>query len=154
MVHKNYRMIQFMDKFKDVKLHEFYQLPNTSHEHIKIKTKVEDLQTLSVWFDYKKFSDFPRIDLPREIVKYIYEYIPEYVHIQLKVTLPNDYPFKPHIWETINVSSNIQYVNTLMYYKMILDHMRLFDCDWSPAMSLDKDILILIEKFSILIKGL
>jgi len=140
------RILGFIEKFSNVNLDEFYQLPNTPEENVKITFQAESLNLIHLSIHYTKNYDCPLFNLPDELINIIKEYIPDIIHMDLKATIPNDYPFNPHIWEMVRLKSNLN-INQLKYYDII----RIQNCynvgGWSPCMSMDKDILSLIEKY-------
>jgi hypothetical protein len=141
----NKRIQCFINNFSNVKLEEFYQLPNTQEQKVEIKFKVETLQIIHLSIHYKKNYVCPLFNLPPELIRHIKGYLPDFIKMELKATIPNGYPFKPNIWEISALNSNMK-INQLKYYDIIKHHNCYNIADWSPSMSLDKDILSLIEK--------
>jgi len=140
------RIQRFIDEFSKVNMEDFYQLPNNEEQNIKITFQVETLQLIHVSIQYTKNYKCPLFDLPNEMIHLIKEYLPEIIHMDLKVSIPNDYPFKPHVWEMTRLKSNLK-INELKYYEIIRQQNCYNIGDWSPSMSIDKDILSLIEKY-------
>lgn len=140
------RIQRFIDDFSKVNLDEFYQLPNSEEENIKITFEVETLQIIHVSIHYTMNYKYPLFNLPPELINLINEYLPDIIHMDLKVIIPNDYPFKPHVWEMERLKTNIK-INELKYYDIIREQNCYNVGDWSPSMSIDKDILSLIEKY-------
>ena len=140
------RIQRFIDDFSKVDMDEFYQLPNTPEQNVKISFDVETLQLIHVSIHYTKNYKCPLFNLPDELIHLIKGYLPEIIHMDLKVTIPNDYPFKPHVWEMVRLKTNIK-INELKYYDIIREQNCYNVGDWSPSMSIDKDILSLIEKY-------
>jgi hypothetical protein len=140
------RIQRFINEFSDVKLEEYYQLPNKINEKIIIKFKAETLQLFYVSIHYTKNFYYPYLNFPPEIANHIKGYLPDIIHIDLKATIPDDYPFKPHFWEIVKIKSNLR-INDLTYYNIVREHNCYNTSDWSPSISLDKDILVLIEKY-------
>jgi hypothetical protein len=135
-----------MEEFSTVQLDEFYQLPNTEEQQVKISFHLETLQIIDVSIHYTKNYKCPLFDLPNELIHLIKEYIPDIIYMELKATVPNDYPFKPHLWEMLSLKTNLK-INKLKYYDIIKEQNCYNLGDWSPSMSIDKDILSLIEKY-------
>lgn len=142
----NKRVRRFIDEFSNIKLEDFFQLPNTKNEKVVINFEVETLQLILVSIHYKKNYHYPCFNLPPEIANHIKGYIPDILHIKLKVTIPGDYPFKPHLWEILHIHTNLK-INEIKYYDIMNEHNCYNTGDWSPSISLDKDILCLIEKY-------
>jgi hypothetical protein len=139
------RIQRFINDFSNVKLEEFYQLPNNDEQKVEIKFNVETLKIIHVSIYYKKNYICPLFHLPPELIRHIKGYLPDIIQMDLKATIPNDYPFKPHIWEIVELNTNLK-INKLKYYEIIKEHNCYNIADWTPSMSLDKDILSLIEK--------
>jgi hypothetical protein len=134
-----YRVRRFERDYSDVKLHEFYQLPNTEHENVKIKTAVVHYE-IFVTIDYVKKPRCPCFHLPPEIVHHIKKYLPDYLHLELKLSFNEDYPFKSHHWEMVALRTNLPHD----YKEMIFSHNHYTKTNWSPAMSIEKDLLVLV----------
>jgi hypothetical protein len=138
-------MQRFTEEFKDVNLEEFYQLPNTTSEIVRLNFKVESNLCLRFFLYYEKGSMCPDFDLPQELMEHIKGYLPEVVQIEFKVNFPeNNYPFNPHIWEIVRATSNKFKVDT--YFNIIKAHNAYNTADWSPAITIQSDILCVIEK--------
>jgi len=140
------RIQRFIDEFSNVNMEDFYQLPNTKEQNIKISFDAETLQLIHVSIRYTKNYVCPMFNLPQELIEIIKGYLPDVIHMNLKATIPNDYPFKPHVWEMVSLKSNLK-INELKYFDIIRKQNCYNIGDWSPSMSIDKDILALIEKY-------
>lgn len=139
------RVQRFTEDFKDVKLDEFYQLPNKPDEIVRLNFKVESPRCLRFFLYYEKGRACPQFDLPEELMDHIKGYLPEVVQIEMTVTFPeNNYPFNPHIWEIVRAKSNKFKVET--YFELIKGHNAFNKADWSPAITIQADILCVIEK--------
>ena len=152
MSRDNYRVKRFIKDFTDVKIEDFYQLPNTENEKVAITFKIENLRLVNVSIKYIKTTKcrsfktlFPTIDLPLELVNHITGYLPDIININLNVIIPEHYPFNPHVWEIVS-AKNSKKSGEMIFYDIINKHNCYNTGDWSPAMSLEKDILCLIEK--------
>ena len=146
MSKNDYRIKRFISEYAALNLEDDFQLPNTEYQNIKIRFKIDTLRLLYFSIHYTKNYYCPNLDLPPELVRHIKGYLPDMIQIELSVSIPSDYPFKPHIWEFLKVKSNMK-LNEEKYYDIIKTHNCYNIGDWSPAMSLDKDILSLIEKY-------
>ena len=139
------RVQRYAEDFKHVKLDEFYQLPNKRDEIVRLNFKVESPRCLRFFLYYEKASACPQFDLPEELMEHIKGYLPEIVQIELTLTLPeNNYPFNPHIWEIVRATSNKFKSST--YFDIITAHNAYNTADWSPAISIQADLLCVIEK--------
>lgn len=139
------RLQQFTEEFKNVKLEEFYQLPNTTSEILRVNFRSETTHSLKLFIYYEKGYACPNFDLPKELLDYIKGYLPDIVQIELTLTIPeNNYPFNPHIWEVVRATSTKCKVET--YSNLIKEHNSYNNADWSPVISIQSDVLCIIEK--------
>jgi len=102
--------------------------------------------------------------LPEEICRYIEEYTHEHLYLKLKVTFPQLYPYVPASWSLEDIQNYIPY-NSEAYGDMTLReyYEYLVQChnekyrelvyindnlqpNWSPATTLENDILLLISR--------
>ena len=135
-----FKIRRFIQLYHNLKLHEYFQLPNDAYKSLIIRTNVEDLDNIHVYFDYKKVSHCPSFQLPPELVNHIKQYLPEHKFIHVNFKIPMNYPFEQHRLEILctNMDESTQLINELN------------TCYWSPAITIDKDILILAEKILLL----
>jgi len=139
------RLQRFIDDFKSVNIPDFYQLPNSPSEIVRINFKRETPYSIRIFIYYEKGYACPTFDLPPELIRHIRGYIPEIVQIELSLTVPeNNYPFTPHNWEVVRAKSNKTI--TSKYFDIINEHNMYNKDDWSPAISIQADLLCLIEK--------
>lgn len=138
-------MERFVDEFKNVNLEEFYQLPNKKSEILRINFRVVSEKVIKIFIYYEKAYACPSFDLPTELMDHIMGYVPDIVQIELTLTLPeSQYPFKPHMWEVIRAKSNK--FESSKYFEIINRHNLYNIADWSPAITIQSDILCVIEK--------
>jgi len=139
------RLDRFVEDFKNINLEDYYQLPNKKSEILRINFKVASSHSIKVFIYYEKAYACPSLDLPTELIEHIKGYLPDIVQIELTLTLPeSQYPFKPHMWEVIRLKSNI--FNSSKYFDIINTHNMYNIADWSPAITIQSDVLCLIEK--------
>jgi hypothetical protein len=130
-----FRVRRFITTYANLKLHTYFQLPYDHYQKFVITMHIENLTTIFVYFTYTKVSHCPSFNLPPELVKHIKQYLPEHNFIHLKLTIPQNYPFDPHHWELVhtNIHGSTQLIDDI-------------NCLWSPAITIEKDILVISEK--------
>lgn len=92
----------------------------------------------------KEQSTFAGIDLPTDLRVYINSFLYEFKVISYKMTIPNDYPFKPPIWSLALIHTNIpsKQDEFAVHYQN-----KRYDVSWSPVISFEKDILNMIDAY-------
>lgn len=160
------RLQRFEQEFDTVDMAEFYQInkvDNKVDEKIKIqKTVHSDYILLTIHF--RKSPPCPEFDLPYEINEMIREYLIYVIEIQIKIKYSPSYPFSPPIWFLLAVYHNlVTEVSLLDYYSYKVNqhnqsyvayivslgsHPNYMDNGWTPAITIDKDILSFIQKIN------
>jgi hypothetical protein len=79
--------------------------------------------------------------IPFELNCLILSYLCEYSKATFQITFPNDYPFKSTKWELVELKSNIP----TSYEKAVKWQNHTYLNSWSPSITLEKDILYMIE---------
>ena len=139
------RLDRFVEDFKNINLEEYYQLPNKKSEIVRINFRVVSVRVIKIFIYYEKAYACPDLDLPTDLMEHIKGYLPDIVQIELTLTIPeSQYPFKPHMWEVIRVKSNI--FDSSKYLEIINTHNLYNIAGWSPAITIQSDVLCLIEK--------
>jgi hypothetical protein len=154
----NVRLARFEKEFKDINLSHYYQLKHGPDEGVEIEKDVKEGSVL-LTIRYKKKSSCPQLDLPSEILSYINEYLNYYIEIKTKITYSPNYPFSPPVWFIQEVNHNIpgQYYMMDYYIYRVSQHNKSYNRyvlkmeqpfyeGWTPAISIDKDILSFIQK--------
>jgi hypothetical protein len=129
----------------------------TNENGIEFKTKI-NIQTLDGFNQFEINLDIIIInnykiynlnDLPLDINSLIASYYtPNYIHLKIQITSPEDYPFNPPIWKIISVKHSLK-INLYEYYKYIVDsHNKIMKRNWSPAIKIEGDILYFITKIN------
>lgn len=85
--------------------------------------------------------------------KKILSYLLEKIVIDIKITIPNKFPFKPPRWMLQNIKTNIKpkQIKLDKYYEYIIDKHNLSYSErdnWSPLYTIEKDIIIFIERIN------
>lgn len=129
----------------------------TNENGTEFKTKI-NIQTLDGFNQFELNLDIIIIqnykiynlnNLPLDINSLIASYYtPNYIHLKIQITSPEDYPFNPPIWKIIDVKHSLK-MNLYEYYKYILDsHNEIMKDSWSPAIKIEVDILYFISKIN------
>ena len=129
----------------------------TNENGIEFKTKI-NIQTLDGFNQFEVNLDFIIIhnnkiykfnNIPLEINSLIASYYtPNYIHLKIQITSPEDYPFNPPIWKIMSVKHSLK-INLYEYYKYIVDsHNKIMKRNWSPAIKIETDILYFITKIN------
>lgn len=158
MTKPNSRLAKFDREFKDVDLARYYQLKKGTYESIYIdKEVIETCIHLTIL--YVKRSPCPSFDLPNEMIEKIRSYLTCKIEIKTKIHYSINYPFSPPIWFIKEVRHTIpNQVNLMDYYcyKVSLHNQQyvqylidgIYSTSWTPAISIEKDILGFIEKIN------
>jgi len=135
----------FMDNLGKMTIAEYFQLPN-----INITLSQPDERTFIYTFKYSNINSFKfRYDLPLELNSMILTYLYEYSIIEYKMYIPDDYPFKPPIWSCENIITNkYNSIQSNHLFAVIFQNYR-YSMDWSPMISIEKDILNMIDSIEI-----
>jgi hypothetical protein len=124
---------EFTENLHGQSIADYFQI-----NHSKYDLKRIDEQTFEFKITYEIFPRYA-LDLPIElsikIVGYLYEHTEIYYHIRI----PNDYPFRPPEWimQTITPPQLYNDALTVLNYRYFMD--------WSPAITIEKDVLNMIE---------
>lgn len=138
-------MLRLFEKFDNIqcdisKLHEYFGIKNTENRMRRIcLEKTNDnivnytltIESYNREFDLLKNNIF---DLPKDINIYINSYLQNNRKIQYYIELPPNYPFQKPEWTLIEYKVNG--VKKDAKYTIFCSQF-----DWSPALSLDKEIL-------------
>ena len=84
--------------------------------------------------------DLSQLQLPTDVQTYIHSYLFKDICIQYTITYGTDYPFKPPLWTLKN--ENISYLKITNIHNAYNIH------DWSPAITIEKDMLGMIVKLT------
>lgn len=89
------------------------------------------------------------IDLPRDINFIISEYLKSYILFEFNISHNDSYPFNPPIWSLVSCKDRLSnYENIIEYYKYIVKSHNVNNNGWSPAITIEKDILYFISKIN------
>lgn len=152
------RLPRFERDFGPLDLADFYQL-NKAHEKINIEKTIHS-DTILLTITFTKKSPYTKFDLPTELNQMINEYLIYIIQIQIKIKYSPSYPFSPPIWFLQGVKHNLATeVCLLDYYSYKVNqhnqsytaYIRLSnhtETAWSPAVTVEKDILSFVQKIN------
>ena len=85
--------------------------------------------------------------------KKILSYLLDKIVIDIKISFPSKYPFEPPRWMLQNIKTNIKpkQIKLDKYYEYIIDKHNLSYSErdnWSPLYTIEKDIIIFIERIN------
>lgn len=89
--------------------------------------------------------------LPPEINRMISEYLPSYITLQIRLDYTDNYPFDAPKWSLISCDDRLasSLKNAEEYYKYLIDnHNSVYSQCWSPAIDIDRDILMFIVRIN------
>jgi hypothetical protein len=81
----------------------------------------------------------------------ISEYLPSYITLQIRLDYTDNYPFDAPKWSLISCDDRLasSLKNAEEYYRYLIDnHNNLYCQGWSPAIAIDKDILMFIVRIN------
>jgi hypothetical protein len=126
------------------KMHEYFNIKNTKNHIRKISLERDGdslCQCVLTIESRKRDYDLLKnniIELPRDMNNEIYDYLYSHHKIKYTITLPPEYPFVESVWNLIEYQENGK--------KRPTEELMLFcNGNWSPAMSIDKEILTFIS---------
>jgi hypothetical protein len=129
-------MEQFKTNLNEMSIDQYFQIADT-----KIILKQIQFNELILNYKYKIFQLVNINNLPIELNMNILSYVHEYSFAIYKVKIPEDYPFKPPVWSLENVKTNINWNH--LFAAHFQNHRYMMS--WSPSLSLEKDVLNMIE---------
>lgn len=124
---------EFKENLHGQSIADYFQIDHSNYELKRI-----DEQTFEFTVSYEVFPRYA-LDLPIELSMKIVGYLYEHTEIHYQIRIPNDYPFKPPKWIMQTITPPQLYTNALC----VLNYR--YDKDWSPAITIEKDILNMIE---------
>ena len=124
---------EFNHNLRGQSIAEYFQITHSKYDLKKI-----DDQTFDFTISYELLPRYA-LDLPIELSIKIAGYLYEHTTIYYQIRIPNDYPFKPPEWIMLTISPHQLYKDALS----VLNY-RYYQ-DWSPAITIEKDVLNMIE---------
>jgi hypothetical protein len=124
---------EFKENLHGQSIADYFQI-----NHSKYDLKQVDPNTFEFKISYEVFPRYA-LELPIELSMKIIGYLYEHTEIYYQIRIPNDYPFKPPLWVMQTITPPQVYKDALC----VLNHR--YDKDWSPAITIEKDVLNMIE---------
>jgi len=156
---QNKRLLRFEREFKDVDLSRYFQLKNDAREKIQIEKTIQK-SGIILTIRYTNRIPCPPFQLPDELKYLIGEYLIYRIEIQTKISYSQTYPFTPPIWFMTHVKHNLKreeydpfylleyYIDKINHHNHIY-HLRILnDTQWHPAISIEGDILLFLQKIN------
>lgn len=155
------RLPRFEKDFGPVDLADFYQL-NKAYEKINIEKSVQS-DSILLTVTFTKTCPYAKFDLPIELNQLIREYLIYIIKIQIKIKYSPSYPFSPPIWFLQGVRHNLatdvclldyysykvnQHNQTYTTYITLGNHLNFTENAWTPAITVEKDILSFVQKIN------
>lgn len=78
-------------------------------------------------------------------------YLPSKIDMNIKICFEKEWPFYPPHWELYSIKTNIkpQQIELKNYYKYVIqNHNNMNGFYWTPAISIEKDIIEFIQKIN------
>ena len=78
-------------------------------------------------------------------------YLLEKIVIDIKISIPNKFPFKPPRWMLQNIKTNIKpkQIKLDKYYEYIINkHNNQNDYSWHPIFTIEKEIFVFIVRIN------
>lgn len=130
------RMIQqFKLTLQDESIESYFQIPYATFHLQQI-----NLTTFHFTIQQETIPKLT-VDLPSELRVYIGGFLYENKVAVFELTFPSDYPFKPTKWSVVH-----QY-HTDTCEKVVHYQNYRYDVSWSPAITLEKDLLNMIDAY-------
>ena len=123
-------------------LNEYFDIPFPKFELTQC-LNTEYMLTIS---HIQQYNEIIKLNLPEEIIKYIKKYVEIGFVCKYKIYFTENTPFRAPKWSIIsNKSLNIVDDNKL-WEMLVNKHNIDYTYDWTPAISMEKDILYFIER--------
>ena len=125
---------EFIDNLNGKTIASYFQIDHSTYTFSRLDDSTFEFKVRNESFPKCVFEKVP-IELSMKIIGFLYQCTCVTYHI----TFPADYPFKPPQWNLQTILAPQLYVDALH----VLTHQ--YDNSWSPAISIEKDILNMIH---------
>jgi hypothetical protein len=144
------RILRFITLFQNYSFEEYFGIVNTNETYLKMNLFIQENEFIFTINFQKYYKCYDILELPIEISRLIASYNRDIITIKIKILLTDDYPFTRPVWVLDSVEGNINtQLNLTEYYEYIVEnHNNMYELDWSPAISIDKDILEFVQKIN------
>ena len=122
-------------------INQYFQLPKSAPAYTLTRN---DKMTCRFTSCYRKRYNISKIKLPDDMLRLINTFVDIHVLIIFDIVYGTDYPFYAPKWEIhkIKAPPNI----SKQVEQIIFNHNRQYKISWSPSISIEKDILYMIER--------
>ena len=137
----------FKEKFNTLTLEDYFGIPKNPNCSLRFTfSNKEDELVFTITCIQQ--NPCPPFDLPLDICNVIDSYNKNYLQITISILYTEPYPFHAPKWLLRDVKHNLIIpLNLTNYYTYIVqNHNEQYSYDWSPAISIEKDILNFIQK--------
>jgi hypothetical protein len=125
---------EFKENLHGQSIADYFQITHSKYELSRV-----DPNTFEFKVSYEVFPRCYALELPIELSIKINGYLCGITQIRYQIHIPDDYPFKPPKWVMQTTTPPQVYTNALC----VLNYR--YDKDWSPAITIEKDVLNMIE---------
>jgi hypothetical protein len=153
------RYINLQRDFDVLNIHKHFNITNATISLLNLNTLEISFETIlneniiqfMKTIKFIKTTGFNKLSIPTDILNLIIGYIPNrlFLDINLHVEYPIQYPFRQPVWTLNYVNTNIRHNDIILedYYKTITkNHTNSYITDWSPAIQLHIDYLLIYMK--------
>jgi hypothetical protein len=120
--------------------------------YIEVNKEKDNILEVFLKYDVESFDlkKNPIRNLPREINCLIAEYVPSFIKMIFKINYQNAYPFQPPCWSLVLCDDRLTYLkNAKEFYENKTQlHNDTNNRSWSPAITMEKDILYFVSKIN------
>jgi len=125
---------EFLQNVKGT-IQSHFQISHSTYKLYRASTR-EFLFTI-----YQETCPFVHVQLPSELNIYINTFLYEYAIVTYLLVFPSDYPFHPPVWSVSKSSTNI----SKQFERIVHYQNHRYSISWSPAITIEKDILNMID---------
>ena len=145
------RFQRFVDLLENTTIEDYFEI-NKNTTNNKIITFSYKKNDNSIFLSIKciKKNNYDFYNFPYEISNIISSYCDDIINLEIEINYDYHYPFKNPRWNLLNLEHNIKsLLNLDEYYQyMINNHNLYYDYDWSPIITIEKDIIDFFRKIN------
>lgn len=149
MTYLEKQLTKFEAILEDKSMTDYFGIVNTRDKKLTLYASIkQNIIKLHIHF-CKKPPMYDFVYLPLDISRVIASYLPTIIDIYVEILLPYNYPFTQPVWSLCNVLHNITLppINIEEYFKYLVNnHNQQYERCWTPAISIEKNILDFIQK--------
>lgn len=122
-------------------INEYFNIPFPKFE---LKQNLNTEYELSISHIHQ-YNDLIKLNLPEEIIKYIKKYVEIGFVCKYKICFTEYTPFRAPKWSIISHAS-LNLIDNKLWETLVNKHNIDYTYDWTPSISMEKDILYFIER--------